>query len=154
MPPSSVTTCGMAAWPVTLTRLDTAILVGRDANLRPLFFFFSSRRRHTRFKCDWSSDVCSSDLPGNSAGQVSTLLGAGLEQGICVRTGNGGEFCHVCSSLQLGLQAVQQVGMDAGIHFLAQDLLGALDGQRSHFLAPGFTGLDCLLLGLGAGSSN
>src|SRR2546430_4977021 len=27
------------------------------------FFFFSSRRRHTRFDCDWSSDVCSSDLP-------------------------------------------------------------------------------------------
>src|SRR5207237_5456834 len=25
-------------------------------------FFFSRRRRHTRFKCDWSSDVCSSDL--------------------------------------------------------------------------------------------
>src|SRR3989475_11643704 len=29
-----------------------------------LFFFFSSRRRHTRFDCDWSSDVCSSDLVG------------------------------------------------------------------------------------------
>src|SRR2546430_17556199 len=31
-------------------------------------FFFSSRRRHTRFDCDWSSDVCSSDLswPGAS----------------------------------------------------------------------------------------
>src|SRR4051812_49532050 len=27
------------------------------------FFFFSSRRRHTRLTCDWSSDVCSSDLP-------------------------------------------------------------------------------------------
>src|SRR2546430_2023259 len=26
-----------------------------------IFFFFSSRRRHTRFDCDWSSDVCSSD---------------------------------------------------------------------------------------------
>src|SRR2546430_9678259 len=26
------------------------------------WFFFSSRRRHTRFDCDWSSDVCSSDL--------------------------------------------------------------------------------------------
>src|SRR2546430_7337824 len=25
-------------------------------------FFFSSRRRHTKFDCDWSSDVCSSDL--------------------------------------------------------------------------------------------
>src|SRR5699024_12128880 len=32
---------------------------------RPLMlFFFSSRRRHTRSKRDWSSDVCSSDLPG------------------------------------------------------------------------------------------
>src|SRR5699024_11442960 len=29
-----------------------------------LYFFFSSRRRHTRSKRDWSSDVCSSDLPG------------------------------------------------------------------------------------------
>src|ERR687886_1128749 len=29
---------------------------------RFLFFFFSSRRRHTRSLCDWSSDVCSSDL--------------------------------------------------------------------------------------------
>src|SRR5699024_12012743 len=28
-----------------------------------VFFFFSSRRRHTRSKRDWSSDVCSSDLP-------------------------------------------------------------------------------------------
>src|SRR5260221_12497479 len=27
-----------------------------------IFFFFSSRRRHTRSLCDWSSDVCSSDL--------------------------------------------------------------------------------------------
>src|SRR5438309_8287383 len=27
-----------------------------------LLFFFSSRRRHTRWNCDWSSDVCSSDL--------------------------------------------------------------------------------------------
>src|SRR5207253_5039692 len=28
------------------------------------FFFFSSRRRHTRWPRDWSSDVCSSDLSG------------------------------------------------------------------------------------------
>src|SRR2546427_5096552 len=31
-------------------------------NIFVFFFFFSSRRRHTRFDCDWSSDVCSSDL--------------------------------------------------------------------------------------------
>src|SRR5256886_7497800 len=36
-----------------LERLSCVLLV---------FFFFSSRRRHTRFDCDWSSDVCSSDL--------------------------------------------------------------------------------------------
>src|SRR5258707_15282949 len=29
-----------------------------------VFFFFSSRRRHTRYWRDWSSDVCSSDLLG------------------------------------------------------------------------------------------
>src|SRR5256885_6540811 len=27
------------------------------------YFFFASRRRHTRLQGDWSSDVCSSDLP-------------------------------------------------------------------------------------------
>src|SRR5688572_31478476 len=34
------------------------------------FFFFSSRRRHTRFDCDWSSDVCSSDLEAHSADEM------------------------------------------------------------------------------------
>src|SRR2546427_2746071 len=45
-------------------------------------FFFSSRRRHTRFDCDWSSDVCSSDLDGasiaiihaGSGGKARTLV--------------------------------------------------------------------------------
>src|SRR5262245_63679701 len=33
------------------------------------FFFFSSRRRHTRCLSDWSSDVCSSDLYSHSRGR-------------------------------------------------------------------------------------
>src|SRR6266487_1826066 len=37
------------------------------------FFFFSSRRRHTRWTGDWSSDVCSSDLVAQGA-EVSALL--------------------------------------------------------------------------------
>src|SRR6266568_5521898 len=51
-------------------------------------FFFSSRRRHTRWNCDWSSDVCSSDLDqpgmtflrqdvsalGNVPGQVDAIF--------------------------------------------------------------------------------
>src|SRR5256886_9123901 len=36
-----------------------------------IYFFFSSRRRHTRFDCDWSSDVCSSDLTRVSLGAQS-----------------------------------------------------------------------------------
>src|SRR5256886_14779711 len=38
-----------------------------------VFFFFSSRRRHTRFDCDWSSDVCSSDLSGVRVFRPTTL---------------------------------------------------------------------------------
>src|SRR2546430_5179652 len=37
--------------------LEAQLRAAQDAR-----FFFSSRRRHTRFDCDWSSDVCSSDL--------------------------------------------------------------------------------------------
>src|SRR5690242_1378443 len=36
------------------------------------FFFFSSRRRHTRLTCDWSSDVCSSDLTGHPTITIGT----------------------------------------------------------------------------------
>src|SRR2546430_17718897 len=45
-----------------------------------MFFFFSSRRRHTRFDCDWSSDVCSSDLLGavSRSGGLQSAKG-GLE---------------------------------------------------------------------------
>src|SRR5215217_1437814 len=39
-----------------------------------MFFFFSSRRRHTRYWRDWSSDVCSSDLISGSSGIASTLV--------------------------------------------------------------------------------
>src|SRR2546430_8715749 len=42
------------------------------AGIIVFFFFFSSRRRHTRFDCDWSSDVCSSDL-GIVAGNFSAF---------------------------------------------------------------------------------
>src|SRR5688500_4013111 len=38
------------------------------------FFFFSSRRRHTRLQGDWSSDVCSSDLPGPIGAVITPQL--------------------------------------------------------------------------------
>src|SRR2546430_10561182 len=45
-----------------------------------IVFFFSSRRRHTRFDCDWSSDVCSSDLIVWTLGE--TLRQARLDKGV------------------------------------------------------------------------
>src|SRR5207302_8133375 len=45
--------------------------ISESYSIRPAFFFFSSRRRHTRFSRDWSSDVCSSDLgPGHGVGRT------------------------------------------------------------------------------------
>src|SRR5436305_14058189 len=41
------------------------------------FFFFSSRRRHTRCGRDWSSDVCSSDLLSNSPLMLGVVAFAG-----------------------------------------------------------------------------
>src|SRR5256885_17257830 len=43
-----------------------------------LFFFFSSRRRHTRLQGDWSSDVCSSDLLPRAPG--AGMVGRGPQQ--------------------------------------------------------------------------
>src|SRR5579863_10132886 len=64
----------------TLLRIIAGIEAA-DAGGEVLFdgldvFFFSSRRRHTRWTGDWSSDVCSSDLALDVTGAV-TLNGAG-----------------------------------------------------------------------------
>src|SRR5256885_4152637 len=73
------------------SRRSTPPRMGKSARvvmtLCRLFFFFSSRRRHTRLQGDWSSDVCSSDLdttqhisntpltmtPSNQAGILSSI---------------------------------------------------------------------------------
>src|SRR5260370_41031633 len=59
-----------------------------------IVFFFSSRRRHTRFKCDWSSDVCSSDLisrrlarPAGRVGRVRRDGQGGAKLGMFSRDG-------------------------------------------------------------------
>src|SRR5688572_28821841 len=69
------------------------------------FFFFSSRRRHTRFDCDWSSDVCSSDLP---------RLGARRRRGLAPV--HAGRRARVRGLLRRGL------GPDARRHPLVGDL--------------------------------
>src|SRR6266536_5691666 len=49
-----------------------------------MFFFFSSRRRHTRSTRDWSSDVCSSDLPGAKVTLTVWRKGAQKDVGVTV----------------------------------------------------------------------
>src|SRR5690625_7072030 len=59
------------------------------------FFFFSSRRRHTRWPRDWSSDVCSSDLDREEIfGPVLAIVPFDTEEE-AVRLANGTEFGQV-----------------------------------------------------------
>src|SRR5205807_7614469 len=54
--------------------VDRSMVLFSDGNV--VFFFFSSRRRHTRLQGDWSSDVCSSDLPPIALGATSRARSA------------------------------------------------------------------------------
>src|SRR5256886_3691450 len=76
------------------------------------FFFFSSRRRHTRFDCDWSSDVCSSDLVA-----VQNLLGLSLQFRISPEWRTEASFAPVQTCLDAatggqGTTIPRQVGLD------------------------------------------
>src|SRR2546430_3236546 len=65
-------------------------------------FFFSSRRRHTRFDCDWSSDVCSSDLQMS----VTGVLAVGM--------------LFVIVARQIDLSVGSLVGLAGGIAAMTQ----------------------------------
>src|SRR2546429_5668045 len=82
------------------------------------FFFFSSRRRHTRCSRDWSSDVCSSDLPEGTA--VALLAPLVSER--------KGEHQEVLGGL--AGQGFVRVRIDGRIHEM--DALPELDGKRKH----------------------
>src|SRR5207237_1936832 len=71
-----------------------------------LLFFFSSRRRHTRFKCDWSSDVCSSDLPSRT--RSSPLLEVrDLRTSFFVRSGE----LRVLDGIDLAIRPGEVLGL-------------------------------------------
>src|SRR5690606_40007957 len=58
--------------------------------------FFSSRRRHTRFSRDWSSDVCSSDLYSGSCSQREAKISE--DSGLSGRRGVGCDMGGCCTA--------------------------------------------------------
>src|SRR5260221_639166 len=88
-------------------------------NAKCLFFFFSSRRRHTISLCDWSSDVCSSDLItrvkdlGTSTGCLATSFGSSAivtVNPIPVGTSVSAGTYVVCSGTTLSIIPSSNVG--------------------------------------------
>src|SRR5207302_4099009 len=77
-----------------------------------LFFFFSSRRRHTRFSRDWSSDVCSSDLlfPGCCGNRAAQ---GGNRPHPVSRKGISGRLADTC---QAAICAIAATKADTGLH--------------------------------------
>src|SRR2546430_5704475 len=98
---------------------------GESAACILCFFFFSSRRRHTRFDCDWSSDVCSSDLNlgrtgaafGTDSAAASTFLVnlAATATGANIPTSaiglTVGKFLGTSGTLDLRLSAGESLGL-------------------------------------------
>src|SRR5256885_3047938 len=98
-----------------------------------LFFFFSSRRRHTRLQGDWSSDVCSSDLivnrdgalHGHNTDREGVLRALGTFSGHAVVLGAGGSARAVVDAFRpdvtvvnrtrsRGEQLAREMGVKAG----------------------------------------
>src|SRR5689334_23764338 len=72
--------------------------------LKLIFFFFSSRRRHTRWNCDWSSDVCSSDLlDDHSTRLITRPYGIIVTEGILhLGVPTGADIAENTERIQIG----------------------------------------------------
>src|SRR5256885_6391401 len=81
------------------------LLSGEQYDRYSVFFFFSSRRRHTRLQGDWSSDVCSSDLdiaPGYD--HITSAIGAAM-----IGWHGAAMLCYVTPKEHLGLPNAKDV---------------------------------------------
>src|SRR5690606_40976229 len=96
-------------------------LVGWDVYC--LVFFFSSRRRHTRFSRDWSSDVCSSDLvraPGLGPG-AHRGRGQALGQPLKLVADTAGGALHGAVAGLLHRSEERRVGKECRVGWEVED---------------------------------
>src|SRR3712207_2853590 len=74
-----------------------------------VFFFFSSRRRHTRYWRDWSSDVCSSDLYEDRAKKTTRAVAELLDlAGVSFAVLGNGETCSGDQARRAGNEFIFQ----------------------------------------------
>src|SRR5688500_19230367 len=71
-----------------------------------MFFFFSSRRRHTRLQGDWSSDVCSSDLPTVRELERRVAALESAEDGVAFSSGMAAMTTAILASVKAGEHVV------------------------------------------------
>src|SRR5437867_8710773 len=105
------------------------------------FFFFSSRRRHTRSYGDWSSDVCSSDLIEKAHPDVWNMLLQIMEEGrltdivgrvidfknsILIMTTNIGAT-EISERRQFGLAAARKTDQDASYAEMKEKLKAEME---------------------------
>src|SRR5690606_12767533 len=94
------------------------------------YFFFSSRRRHTRFSRDWSSDVCSSDLAAELGGFAGDgQIGVDEDGGDAVGFGEAAGDDGFGGAVAAVLPAAALEDRDALVAVLGDDLDDALVGQ-------------------------
>src|SRR5690606_39534809 len=88
-------------------------------NLTKCRFFFSSRRRHTRFSRDWSSDVCSSDLLEQQG------VGVGLHYPIP---------CHLQPAFESGISPRLPVAEHAAQHILSLPMFPHMTREQTEYV--------------------
>src|SRR5476649_144682 len=98
-------------------------------------FFFSSRRRHTRSLCDWSSDVCSSDL--DREGNVIVWESAGS-------AGFKGSRKSTPFAAQVTADAAARKGMEHGLQKVEVFVKGPGSGRETAIRSLQAAGLEIL----------